>query len=324
MIQDIAPHTFHNEYQPKMPKPSDYLIIIDDRKILLKDNSSDLSPDGAADNGNAENSSGGNSSGENSAKGNPAGADLVRSLPNISELEQILDICPQDSIKVRKNLLTYLFSIDDKSFFFLPGTPKAAAPFEYVSEMALRELEGDYLSYGAATAVQLAQWYTLHQFCGRCGVKTIHSKDERAIICPKCGHIYYPRISPVVIIAITHEDKILLTMYNRRGAKRHALVAGFVEIGETLEDAVRREIMEEVGLKVRDIRYIESQPWAFSSSLISGFRAEVEGDPTVHLNTDGKDELASAEWFSRDQLTVEDHSVSLTWDMIRKFKEGKL
>ncbi len=303
MIQEIAPHTYHSEYAPKAPKPSDYLIIIDDRKILLKDNAAKAALD----------------------------TSFEKSLPRVSELGQISGELGQISGKLQQGAdhvpedqLTYLFSIDEACFFFLPGTPKAEAPFEYVNEMALRELEDDYLSFGAATAVQLAQWYTLHQFCGRCGVKTVHSKEERAIICPKCGHIYYPRISPVVIIAITHDDRILLTMYNRRGTKRHSLVAGFVEIGETLEDAVRREIMEEVGLKVRDIRYIESQPWAFSSSLISGFRAEVDGDPTVRLNTDGKAELASAEWFSRDQLTVEDHSVSLTWDMIRKFKEGKL
>lgn len=220
--------------------------------------------------------------------------------------------------------LTYLFSIDETCFFFLPETPAARAPYQYVNEMMLRELEHDYLSFGAATAVQLAQWYTLHHFCGKCGVATVHSTTERAVICPKCGHIYYPRISPVVIIAITDRDRILLTKYSRKGTKRHSLVAGFVEIGETLEDAVRRETMEEVGLRVKNIRYIESQPWAFSSSLISGFAAEVDGDPTVHLNTDGKDELASAEWIPRDELACEDHSVSLTWDMIGKFRRQEL
>ena len=276
MIQDIAPHTFRNEYEPKDPRPSDYLIVIDDRKILLKE-----AGDGSYD------------------------------LPKVSEL-------------LPSGELTYLFSIDDEDFFFLPGTPAAPAGYRYVNEMALRELENDYHAFGAATAVQLAQWYTLHQYCGKCGVPTIHSKDERAIICPKCGHTYYPRISPVVIIAITHEDKILLTMYSRGGYRRHALVAGFVEIGETLEDAVRREIMEEVGLRVKNIRYIESQPWAFSSSLIAGFSAEVDGTPTIHLNTDGKGELASADWFSRSELQIEDSSVSLTWDMIRKFRDGTL
>ena len=313
MIQDIAPHTFNNEYTPSAPKGSDYVIVVDDRKILLKEH----------------------------ADGRlmlPTVSDLLRdsgllSLPaaSASETAAAPSSVPADKFTSDKAApdalslpVTYLFSIDEECFFFYPGTPAARSPYQYVNEMALRELEHDYLSFGAATAVQLAQWYTLHHFCGKCGVTTIHSTTERAVICPKCGHIYYPRISPVVIIAITDKDRILLTKYSRKGTKRHSLVAGFVEIGETLEDAVRRETMEEVGLRVKNIRYIESQPWAFSSSLISGFAAEVDGDPTVHLNTDGKDELASAEWIPRDELACEDHSVSLTWDMIGKFRRQEL
>jgi NAD+ diphosphatase len=125
----------------------------------------------------------------------------------------------------------------------------------------------------------------------------------------------------VVIIAIVDGDRILLTRYSRGCYRRHSLVAGFVEIGETLEDAVRREVMEEVGLHVKDIRYCESQPWPFSSSLIAGFFADVDGDPTVHLNTDGQDELAEGVWVSRDELVMEDSGLSLTWDMIRKFRD---
>ena len=282
MIQDIAPHRYHNEYSPCAPAESDHLILIDDRKILVK--------------------------------GTDKGRDI---LPSVSELS---NLAPSSSAED----LTYLFSIDDERFFFLGESPEVRPPYHYISVMALRELENDHLAFGAATAAQLGQWYTLHQFCGKCGVKTIHSVDERAIICPRCGHVYYPRISPVVIAAITDGDRILMTTYNRSGYRRHALVAGFVEIGETLEDAVRREAMEEVGLRLKNIRYIESQPWAFSSSLISGFAAEVDGDPTVRLNTDGKEELASAEWVSRDRLAIEDGSVSLTWDMIRKFRDGEL
>ncbi|MGO5292086.1 NAD(+) diphosphatase [Porcincola sp. LCP21S3_C12] len=307
MIQDIAPHTFNNEYTPSAPKDSDYVIVVDDRRILLKEHAggrlmlptvSDLLRDSDLLSSPAKSAS------EAAAAPNP--------VPDHSASDFL------------SQTLTYLFSIDETCFFFLPETPAARAPYQYVNEMVLRELEHDYLSFGAATAVQLAQWYTLHHFCGKCGVATVHSTTERAVICPKCGHIYYPRISPVVIIAITDKDRILLTKYSRKGTKRHSLVAGFVEIGETLEDAVRRETMEEVGLRVKNIRYIESQPWAFSSSLISGFAAEVDGDPTVHLNTDGKDELASAEWIPRDELACEDHSVSLTWDMIGKFRRQEL
>ena len=211
----------------------------------------------------------------------------------------------------------------------LPIDPAVAAshsPFSLIHEIILREpgaLGDQSIAFGAATAVQLAQWYSLHRFCGKCGVETVLSTTERAIICPKCGHVYYPRISPVVIIAITDGDRLLLTRYTRGYVKRHALVAGFVEIGETLEDAIRREVMEEVGLKVKNIRYCESQPWAFSSSLIAGFFADVDGSSEVRLNTDGKDELAEGVWIRREDLEIEDTTVSLTWDMVKRFKEGR-
>lgn len=287
MFQDIAPHSFHNEFQTADPEEDDYLIILEGRNILLKELPSEA--DGG-ENGYA--------------------------LPTVMDIAGAFPGTEADAF--------YLFSIDDRKFFLTLSVPDAAGNgrFAYVNQMVLREMEEDYLAFGASVACQLGSWYTLHQYCGKCGVKTVHSRVERAIICPECGHIYYPRISPVVIIAIVdpESDSILLTMYNKRKKpRRHSLVAGFVEIGETLEDAVRREIMEEVGLKVKNIRYCESQPWPFSSSLIAGFFADVEGDPAVRLNTDGKDELADAVWVPRDEIEVEDHAVSLTWDMIRKF-----
>ena len=105
--------------------------------------------------------------------------------------------------------------------------------------------------------------------------------------------------------------------------RMHALVAGFVEIGESFEDTVRREVMEEVGLKVRNIRYYRSQPWAFSGAVMAGFYAEPDGDPHVSLNHDGSDELAEAEWFTRGELEQEDSTFSLTWTMIEAFRNGR-
>lgn len=313
MFQDIAPHSYHNEFQITEPASSDYLIVLNGRSLLLKT--------------------------EAAARVPAAEEPGEYGLPTVGEIREISPEAASSAF--------YLFSIDEKRFFLTltpvsadasapvsGGTPEAgpgkdsvsggqASPrFTYVNQMALREMEEDYLAFGAAVACQLGSWYSLHQYCGKCGVRTVRSRIERAIICPECGHIYYPRISPVVIIAIVDpaSDRILLTMYNKRKKpRRHSLVAGFVEIGETLEDAVRREIMEEVGLKVKNIRYCESQPWPFSSSLIAGFFADVDGDSAVHLNTDGKDELAEAIWVHRDEIEVEDHAVSLTWDMIRRF-----
>lgn len=325
MIQDIAPHRYQNAYIPKSPKETDYLIVTDARQILLRQpgTGESLRLPTVSDLGSLLPASAAGC--QPSVSQPPVGKSSVsQPSPNLPSQESLTDRTSPGSSRTGEDSLTYLFSIDKQSFFYLPASPEACPPFSYVNLMVLRELEGDYLAFGAATAAQLAQWHELHHFCGKCGTVTVHSKTERALICPTCGHTYYPRISPVVIVAITDGDRILLTRYRQTGYRRHALVAGFVEIGETLEDAVRREVLEEVGLKIKHITYVESQPWPFSSSLIAGFTAQVDGDPQVRLNKDGGDELASAEWVNRGDLKVEDSSVSLTWDMIRKFKEGLL
>ena len=116
-------------------------------------------------------------------------------------------------------------------------------------------------------------------------------------------------------------DRLLLTKYaNRPGSVNYALVAGFTEIGETLEETVQREVMEEVGLKVKNIRYYKSQPWSFSSTLLCGFFCDVDGDTSITLDTN---ELALAEWFARENIPVEDDGISLTREMIRVFKHGE-
>ena len=232
-------------------------------------------------------------------------------------VERVREVCPEAAENAY-----YLFSIDQQSFFCSDIEVPETEDLKYANIMTLRSAEAGYLGFGGSVGWQLASWYHLHRYCGRCGTRTQHSDRERAIICPGCGHVYYPRISPVVIIAIVDGDRILLTRYNRSGYRRHSLVAGFVEIGETLEDAVRREVMEEVGLHVKNIRYCESQPWPFSSSLIAGFFADVDGDPTINLNADGQEELSEGIWVAREELEIEEYGMSLTWDMIRKFKEG--
>ena len=296
MLQDIFPHIYHSEYRNQAPKDTDILILQKENQLLL---------------GRRENSSlpsGGSPSKEEA---------LSCPLPTFAQIRALYPDTVKDAF--------YLFSIDDQAYFAAPADHlKEKAPLSWQSVMTLREFEHDFHSFSGAVGWHLASWYTLHQFCGHCGTRTVRSGQERAVVCPDCGHVWYPRISPVVIIAIVDGDRILLTRYNRNGYKRHALVAGFVEIGETFEDAVRREVMEEVGLRVKKIRYIESQPWPFSSSLIAGFRAEVDGDPTVHLNTDGGEELAEAVWIDQRDLEIEDGSISLTWDMIRKFRDGQL
>ena len=189
----------------------------------------------------------------------------------------------------------------------------------YQNTRTLMTMQPGWLGFGAATAVHLARWYRDNRLCSRCAEALIPSDHERALCCPACGFIVYPRINPVVIVAVTDGDRLLMTRGIGSVYRRYALVAGFVEIGEALEDTVRREVMEEVGLRVKNIRYYKSQPWAFSNSVLAGFFAEVDGDTTVQL--DGQ-ELAEASWVERELIPIDENRSSLTADMIMSFRES--
>lgn len=144
--------------------------------------------------------------------------------------------------------------------------------------------------------------------------------DERARQCGACGAVVYPSISPAVIVAVVDGERILLTKYANRPGSRMALVAGFMEVGETVEDTVRREVMEEVGLKLKNIRYYKSQPWAFSSSVLMGFFADLDGSSDIVLD---KNELQEAAWVDRDDAPANDANISLTAEMIDAFRLGR-
>ena len=112
-----------------------------------------------------------------------------------------------------------------------------------------------------------------------------------------------------------------MSKYANREFKKYALIAGFVEIGETVEETVKREVMEEVGLKVKNLRYYKSQPWSFTDTILMGFFAELDGDEDITLD---QEELAMAEWFEREEIPVKEWSISLTNEMIMKFRAGEL
>ncbi|NLT14460.1 MAG: NAD(+) diphosphatase [Clostridiales bacterium] len=234
------------------------------------------------------------------------------SLPRFDTVRSVLSVVCED--------LTYLFSVDGISFFLSLRTADEAGGFGYHPIFAFRELKPEWLGFAGATAFQLALWYSSRRYCGRCASLTTHKTDERAVVCPKCGLIEYPKIAPVVIVGIVDGDRILLTKY-AAGYNRYALVAGFVEIGETLEDAVRREVMEEVGLQVKNIRYYKSQPWAFSGSLLSGFFADLDGDDTIRVD---EKELAEGKWFHRNDIPTDGNTMSLTWTMVEAFRSGEV
>ena len=137
--------------------------------------------------------------------------------------------------------------------------------------------------------------------------------------CPRCGNLIYPKIAPAVIVAVTWEDKILMTRYQGRAYKGYALIAGFTEVGETAEDTVRREVLEEVGLRVKDIRYCGSQPWGSDSNLLMGFFARLDGPGEIRMD---RQELSQAGWYRREEIDLAPDHYSLTNHMIQAFRRG--
>ena len=221
--------------------------------------------------------------------------------------------------------LIYLFALDDTAFFLSPGPCQislADKGFIYKDIRSLRR-EGygpKEMYFAALTALQLSSWYRDNRFCGTCGHATVLSDKERAIVCPACGRTIYPRIVPAVIVGVTDGDRILMTKYAGRGIPFYALIAGFTEIGETFEETVAREVMEEVGLKVRNIRYYKSQPWAIADDILAGFYCDVDGDTTIRLDTS---ELKEGVWMKREEVVLQPDDYSLTNEMMLMFKEGR-
>jgi len=176
-----------------------------------------------------------------------------------------------------------------------------AAPFEIVDAFGLR---GFYRALGeerfrlAGMANQLVDWASTHRFCGRCATPTERALDERAMRCPSCGLLAYPRISPAVIVLVRRGEEALLARGARFPLPFYSTLAGFVEVGENLEQTVGREIREEVGIEVKGIRYFGSQPWPFPHSLMIGFNAEWAGGDIV---VEPK-EIVDAKWFRADAL----------------------
>lgn len=152
----------------------------------------------------------------------------------------------------------------------------------------------------AFRALHLLNWRKKNQFCGTCGGPLSMSSSELAAECGSCGNLVFPRISPAIIVSIEKGDQILLARSSRFPTGMHSVIAGFVEPGETFEECVRREVKEEVGLDVANIRYFASQPWPFPDSLMVGFTAEWESGDIVIDDA----EIVSANWYTSDNLPL--------------------
>lgn len=164
-------------------------------------------------------------------------------------------------------------------------------------------------------AVQVVEWDRTHQYCGRCGTRNETKQDERAKRCPKCQLLSFPRLSPAIIVMVERDGKILLARSPHFPTKMYSVLAGFVEPGETIEECVAREIKEEVGITVDNIRYFASQPWPFPNSLMLGFTAEyAEGE----IEVDGV-EIAEAAWFSPDAMPAIPGRISISRRLIDYF-----
>ncbi|MCR5507105.1 MAG: NAD(+) diphosphatase [Lachnospiraceae bacterium] len=233
----------------------------------------------------------------------------------------------------------YLFSISDKSYFeainlsskiktnltFYKNIEETEekkpqnGDFFYIKIHSFRELDPIPMVFAGATGYHIRNWRISASHCGYCGAKTKPSLIERSFVCEECGREHFPKISPAVIVAVTNGEKILLVKNLRRPNNvRLELVSGYVEIGESFEQAVHREVLEEVGLKVKNVRYYKDQPWGISGAHMIGFYAEVDGDDTIRRQ---EDEISEAKWYKRDEIPKYRNRLSVGTEMIIRFKE---
>lgn len=295
MIQDIHPHIYHNEYKPVPPKPESYLLYFEGDAVLACCTPLVFPDEEAAA---------------------AAECSVTISFPRFRDLGPYAAAAAEDCV--------YLFSIDGTGYYLVKEEPQLsphmADRFTMEKIGHFRDAEPLYQSFAGITGHQLKNWYESNKYCGRCGSELEPSEKERMLHCPVCGNSVYPKISPAVIVAVTDGDRLLMTKYSGRAYTRYALIAGFAEIGEPIEDTVRREVMEEVGVKVKNIRYFGSQPWSFSDTLLLGFYCDLDGSDEIHLDTE---ELSVGEWLHRSEIPETSGRISLTGTMIERFRLGE-
>jgi len=235
----------------------------------------------------------------------------------IAELDNQVRFPHWDDLR-RLEVLTlryqFLGDLDDEPLWSVELAPDFLPPDE-LSLLGLRGLHGrvpDEIFALAGRAAQIVAWDRDHQHCGRCGTQTEPVPGERARKCPACGLISYPRLTPAIIVLIERGDEILLARGHQFPPGRYGIVAGFVEPGESLEEAVQREIREEVGLDVTDVSYFGSQPWPFPHGIMIGFRARCAAGEIILA--DG--ELAEAGWYNTENLPTVPQKLSIARRLI--------
>lgn len=210
---------------------------------------------------------------------------------------------------------------EEKTPVYAAEIVTGAAPPEGMVFSGVRELNGripDRELALAALAVQVIDFDRTTQFCGRCGSQTVQSATERAKLCPSCGFVEYPRLSPAIIVLIRRGDQILLARSPRSPPGMFSVIAGFVEAGESIDHAIHREVREETGISIKNIRYFGSEPWPFPHSLMIGFTADYAGGDIVIDAI----EIESAFWFDREHLPRIPEPMSISRALIDWWLKG--
>lgn len=307
LIQDILPLHMKNQYEKRLPSRQSRIVAFRDDRILIK-------------------------------KGEQT---------DYMSYQELAKRCEKSGQEVPA--MVYLFAVGERDYF-LAELPEATAEtvqgamrdavreacadgmirdncaecdlmkneYEFVRMFEMRRKKPKEQVLIAATAWHLYCWYRDNQYCGRCAEKLMHSDKLRMLKCPCCGNQVFPKIAPAVIVGVTNGEYILMTKYANREYKRYALIAGFTEIGETAEETVCREVLEEVGLHVKNIRYYKSQPWGFDSNLLLGYFCELDDTDEICLD---EEELATAEWVHYKEIPEDTEGLSLTREMMTVFRE---
>ncbi len=246
---------------------------------------------------------------------------LVQVKDDKVEIPSLVDISELGLTAVRQQYLGYLEAKGIINCYSAEVVEETEAPKDMVFQ-GLRTLFsqlGNELTWLAGRAIQIMDWDRTHQFCSRCGERTQTMPNERAKKCPKCGFTSYPRLSPAIIVRVTRKgekgSEILLARARHFRPGFYSVLAGFVEPGETLEDCVRREVKEEVGIDIKNIRYFGSQPWPFPNSLMLGFTAEYAGGDIILE----EEEMEDAGWYTVDALPNIPPPISISRRLIDNF-----
>ena len=245
---------------------------------------------------------------------------LVCQKPESLTLPSLMDLNELGLIVIRQHYLGQLNNHHCYTGEVAEGTtPPTGMSFEGLRQVYGR-LDED-LFWIAARAVQIIDWDRTHRFCGRCGIELKMKTTERAKECPQCGLLHFPRLAPAIIVLVERGNELLLARSRHFLPGMYSVLAGFVEPGESLEEAVVREVKEEVGMDVKDIKYFGSQPWPFPHSLMIGFTATYVGG---QISLDDS-EIEEAGWFTADNLPHIPGKISIARKLIGGFltKQGR-